>query len=89
MFCKSMLVLALACPARVSDVDDYNAALPFFASWSNGRSLCATRRIERKLDSRTFTLPTEVFFSAQNFFDDPGVQHGSSFAPRSLRILAL
>lgn len=73
----------------LSDINDYNAALPFFASRSNGRLLCAPRRIERQLDSRAITLPTEIFFSAQDFFDDPGVQHGSSFAPRSLRILAL
>jgi hypothetical protein len=72
-----------------SDVDDYNAALPFFAPRRSGRLLSASRRIERQLDSRAITLPTEIFFSAQNFFDDPGVQHGSSFAPRSLRILAL
>jgi hypothetical protein len=74
----STIVATEACSVVVwwSDVDDHDAALALFPRWRDGRSVPAIATLDRKLDPTSLALTALFLFFLEDFFDDPGIQHG-------------
>jgi hypothetical protein len=67
-------------PAAESDVDDHDATLTFLGGYRRLLGLVLMWRLERQFQPATPFFPTSLVFAAANFFNDPGVQHGVTFA---------
>jgi hypothetical protein len=64
--------------AWISDVDDHDPALAFFARRRHGRAIAkvGTMTLDWKLRPTALTLTASLLFFLEDFFDDPGIQHG-------------
>ena len=63
---------------RRLDVDDHHAALALFTRRSDSRAVAQVGAVtlDRKLDPTTLALTALLLFFLEDFFDDPGIQHG-------------
>ena len=60
------------------DVDDHHPALALLAGRRDSRTIPEIRpmSIDRNLEPSTLTFAALLLFFLEDFFDDPGIQHG-------------
>src|ERR1700761_8847726 len=58
------------------NIDDHDAALGLFLSRGHRRPRTLVTLLDRQLDPSLLVAPPLFFFALEDFFDDPGIQHG-------------